>query len=190
MSGVRSCCRELIRLGDCSRRDAAALGVPAPCHCWRPPLLIVPPSCDFLQLAHFQGPFPYFPQLLSSPGLCGCVWQCISALITAMVKGPFSGRAGQQGGECCLLHHQRADPLPAAPLLIFPPPGGLLLLRAAAACFSSAACVVIRSSASPRQHICNYWEGFLPVAAHPHCIFSNNSSFVSDVLPNLLKSGT
>lgn len=32
--------------------------------------------------------------------------------------------------------------------------------------------------------------GFFPVAAHPHCIFSNNSFFVLGVLPNLLKSGT
>lgn len=147
MSGVRSCCREcLFEVDDCNRRDAATLDVPAPMS----PLESMPPhhspcrpcSCDFLQLCHFQGPILYSPQLLSCPGLSGCVWQCISALITIVMKASFSGGAGRGGGECCLLHHQRADLLPAAPLLIFPSPGRLMLVRAAASCSSSAGCVV------------------------------------------------
>lgn len=151
MSGVRSCCRDLISLGDYSRRDAATLGVPALCHCWSPPLLIVPP----VNLSHlvFLKALPIFPPApLMAWSRC-CVWQCISALITAVRKAPFSGRTGQRGGERCFLHHQQADPLPAAPLLIFPPLGGLMLVRAAAACFSSAAVWYQEQCIPPTAHL-------------------------------------
>lgn len=95
--GVAAEC--MFEVDDCNRRDAATLDVPAPMS----PLESMPPhhspcrpcSCDFLQLCHFQGPIPYFPQLLSCPGLSGCVWQCISALITIVMKAPFSGGAGR-----------------------------------------------------------------------------------------------
>lgn len=80
--GARSWCREFIRLGDSSMGDAAPLGVPALCHCWSPPLPILPPldltpvisssMAVFKGLSHI---FPSSSHALVSVAVCGSAFQ-------------------------------------------------------------------------------------------------------------------
>lgn len=73
---------EFIRLGDSSMGDAAPLGVPALCHCWSPPLPILPPldltpvisssMAVFKGLSHI---FPSSSHALVSVAVCGSAFQ-------------------------------------------------------------------------------------------------------------------
>jgi len=132
-------------------------------HRWSPPLLIAPPVAlaplVFSNFVVFKDPscvFPSSSHLLFSAALRG---QCSSVVIAIVVGDLSSVRAGWGGGQCCLLHRQRAALLLAVPLCHLPTSREaacdalLAFVRAAAARSRSAGSTASRATQPLTAHL-------------------------------------